>query len=344
VTALLVLGAVVIAVTALDVFLTVMHPTRRGPLTSALSRGAFVSLRAMARTLDRRTVMSPAGPLAMMAIFAGWVVLFWVGYALVYLPNLTDLAFRSSVDYDDRDLLEALYFSGMALSTVGFGDIVAGTDGYRIISVLEAATGFAVITAAISYLLSVYPKVSDERVAARSAQSQAQDLAKAARMVRGESYLVNLHQQLLLLDEDTERFPVLFFFHSKDPNASMYTFLRGTATVCLMARWAVCPERVEHARRYGEELQQSLDRTIDHYAMRFMPGHEPEALDRSLDLEEACRRLEHVVRAAGSDGDPSVIDDEDEVRRFARFVGRCDEFLEHIAGQHLRDHRPLSMV
>lgn len=337
--AVLVLGAVVIVLTALDIFLTVMHPTRRGLFTSVLAHGSFLTLRTLARVLDRRTVLNPAGPLAMLTIVVAWVVMLWLGYALVYLPNLDELSWRSAVDYGGRDILDALYFSGMALTTVGFGDIVAGTEAYRIVSVVQAANGFAVFTAAISFVLSVYPQVNNERIAARSTQSQAGDPAKAARMVRGESYLITLQQQLLTLDENTERFPVLFYFHSRDPNASMYTFLRGVAIACLMARWAVSPQRVEHARRYGEELQQNLERTIDHYAMRFMRG--PEAIDCSLALEDARRRLENLVSAAGADGEPAVLGDDEEVRLFGRFAGRCDQFLGHVAGQHRLEHRPL---
>ena len=47
-------------------------------------------------------------------------------------------------------------------------DLVAATDGLRLVTVLEAASGLAVITGAITYLLSVYPLVSQVRVAARS--------------------------------------------------------------------------------------------------------------------------------------------------------------------------------
>ncbi|HEX2162550.1 MAG TPA: amidohydrolase family protein [Thermoanaerobaculia bacterium] len=75
---------------------------------------------------------------------------------------------------------EALYLSGTALTTVGFGDIVPATGALRLVTVAEAATGFAVITGAISYLLSVYPQVSVVRSAcARLADARAGEVEEA---------------------------------------------------------------------------------------------------------------------------------------------------------------------
>lgn len=341
---LLVAGAVVVAGTGADVFLTVLHPTRPGPLSFNLSRGVFATLATLSRWTGRSSLLSPAGPAGMAGVFVAWVMLFWIGYALIYLPNLGDLSFRASVDYGDHDLMEALYFSGMSLTTVGFGDIVPETDGYRLVSVLQAATGFAVFTAAITYVLSIYPRVSTERVAARSLSSCAKDPANAGDLVRGEPFLLSVQQQVLEYGEHTDRFPVLFYFHSQDEEASKVTFLRGAVIVCLMARWAVASSHVAHTRRWGQELEQSLERTVDHYAMRFMHGHGPADLDRRWKPAEARRRLNRLVEAAGDAGDRGVIDDPEQVESFARFAGRCEQFLEHVARQHRQPHRPLVEV
>jgi hypothetical protein len=59
------------------------------------------------------------------------------------------------------------------------------------------------------------------------------------------------------------------------------------------------------------------------------------ALEQPLDLEDARSRLQRLVSAAGDDGaDPCP--DEAEIRRFALFVGRCQEFLDDLAENHLR--------
>ena len=44
--------------------------------------------------------------------------------ALGFLPNLDDLSYDNVVPYGDRGLADAVYMSGMSLTTVGHGDVV----------------------------------------------------------------------------------------------------------------------------------------------------------------------------------------------------------------------------
>ena len=76
---------------------------------------------------------------------------------------------QATVPFGERGLAEALYVSGATLTTVGYGDVVAGTDALRILSVLESGGGLAAITAAVTYLLSVHSAVSELRASAVAA-------------------------------------------------------------------------------------------------------------------------------------------------------------------------------
>jgi hypothetical protein len=98
--------------------LTVLHPTRRGSLTLVTGAAVWTTARALARTVGR------PGLLAVVAVFALWTPLMWPGWALVYLPTLGDFSYDSAVPCGDRGPAEALYMSGMALTTVGYGDAV----------------------------------------------------------------------------------------------------------------------------------------------------------------------------------------------------------------------------
>ena len=90
-----------------------------------------------------------------------WLGGLLLGYALVYLQYVdAGLSYDPSVTFGSRGPVEALYMSGVSLTTVGFGDVVATTDVLRLVTVTEAAGGFAVITGAISYLITVYPGVA----------------------------------------------------------------------------------------------------------------------------------------------------------------------------------------
>lgn len=337
----LVIGVLVVAFTSLDLGLTILHPSRRGPITTLTGRLTFDAWRLSARLMGRPRLLSGAGAAAMAANLLAWVGLLWLGYALIYLPYIADLAYTPDVDYGDRDLWEALYFSGVSLTTVGYGDVVAETEALRIVSVLEAATGFGVMTAAITYVLSVLPRVSAIRRAARSVYCPSQDAGTAADVAQDTSYLVTLQQQILQIDEETERFPILYYFHAEEHPASLYTFLRGAVTVCLQCRWGLSPEHVPHARRHGEQLRHAIAYTRDHYATRFMHGKGPDDLDQPLCEADARRLLEHLAASAGEAGVDSARAPAQDVEQLARFAGRCEKLLEHVADQHLQPHRPL---
>ena len=67
---------------------------------------------------------------------------------------------------ENAGFVEALYLSEASLTTGGFGDVVAGSHVLRLVTILEAASGLAVIAAAIAYVTAVYPRVSLVRAAA----------------------------------------------------------------------------------------------------------------------------------------------------------------------------------
>jgi hypothetical protein len=328
------LGLVVLV--TVDAVLTVLHPTRRGPLTLVTGAAVWTTARALARTVGRPGLLGGAGMLAVVAVFALWTALMWFGWALVYLPNLGDFSYDSAVPYGDRGPAEALYVSGMSLTTVGYGDVVGATDLMRLVTVTEAAAGFGLITAAITYVLSIYPLTTDLRSAARMVETQADDPARAARLVvlGGASYLQDLQHELLTIDENTERFPFLYYFRAKDAAASLHTLMRGATMACLAARWGVAPEAAPYAWLLGDELQLRLQRIMDHYAIRFLM-HAREPLGQPLDLDDARSRLQRLVCAAGDDGADPCPDDA-EIRRFAMFVGRCQAFLDDLARHHLQ--------
>lgn len=156
-------GLVVVAVGLAEVFRTLLHPVGRGRLTRLLARGVW---RACAPFGSRGLVL--AGPLGVIAVILMWAGLQVIGWALVYLPHVPDGFFYSpGIDPADYpDLLEAIYFSAVSLSTLGLGD-VAGTDPLvRFLSPLEGLIGFGLLTAAVSWFMELYPGLRRRRALA----------------------------------------------------------------------------------------------------------------------------------------------------------------------------------
>jgi hypothetical protein len=232
---LVVTGALVVAAVGWDIALTLLHPAARGPLGDRVNRAAWGLIRATSRT--HRT-LSYAGPLAIAANMLMWVVGLWLGFALVYSSEF--------------DLGDALYKSGEALTTVGFGDVGFEPEWLRYVAVIEAAGGLGAFTAAIAYVLSVYPLVTAIRASAlfASLAAEAGDLSQAP----------VLTQRLIESHEHVKRFPVLYYFESGDEAESMGTLLRSAVSMSATLREAGDTTRAIPLERALNRLLEDLER------------------------------------------------------------------------------------
>jgi hypothetical protein len=154
-----VLGALVVLVVLLDVFYTVLFPASgRGPVRKPLAAAVWQMFRLLAGLVSesrRRALLTYAGPVQVLLNMLVWGGLLLLGWALVYLPALGH-GIHAASGPTDTGFTTALYYSGFTLTTLGTGDVIAETAPYRLLTVVQAATGFAVITMVITYFLSVY--------------------------------------------------------------------------------------------------------------------------------------------------------------------------------------------
>ncbi|MEE6289234.1 potassium channel family protein [Georgenia sp. MJ173] len=155
------LGGVLVLVAWRDVFTTLWHPSGRGPVGTALMRVVW-RLSGRLGTGGRRL----SGPVAMVLVIVTWAALLVVGCALVYWPHLPErFSYGPGLLPGERNgFIDALYVSLVALTTLGLGDIVPTGAWLRLLVPLEALLGFALLTAAVSWVLQVYPALTRRRV------------------------------------------------------------------------------------------------------------------------------------------------------------------------------------
>jgi ion channel len=152
-------GVVLLAITLLDVFSTLVMPRasrRRFRLTRLLFLATWRPWRWVGvrmNTLERRErVLALAAPVFFFILLVTWAGLAVVGYALV----LWSPAFVHGVHGSgSQGFGTALYFSGSSLFTIGFGDVVA-TGFTRAVVVVEGATGLGLVAVVIAYLPVLY--------------------------------------------------------------------------------------------------------------------------------------------------------------------------------------------
>lgn len=160
-----VLGVAVVLAALRDIVHTLWHPSGHG----GLGRKVLAALwRAGRPRRGRRRVRALTGPLAMGVVVMTWVALIVLGWTLIYWPHLADgFVFGQGLRRTGRGgLLDALYLSMVTLATLGFGDIVPTAEWLRIAVPLEAMLGFVLLTAAVTWVLQVYPALTRRRALA----------------------------------------------------------------------------------------------------------------------------------------------------------------------------------
>lgn len=267
------LGAVVVAVTLADVFYTVLFPASgRGPIRRPLARGldaAFGLAGSLPRTWRRR-VLAYAGPVEVAATLVAWFVLLLVGWAAIYRPALGS-GVTAATGPTDVSWGTALYYSGYTLTTLGLGDVVAVTPAYRLLTVVEAATGFMTFTLVISYFVTVYSTLTGRNSFALALHQRSGGTGRGLDLVAAlwregsvgaAAHLAEIAGELRRLIQTHGSYPVLRSFHYRHEYDALPRMLQTCWETATLLRTTVelPPDRPELGGTSVAEIEDSLDR------------------------------------------------------------------------------------
>jgi hypothetical protein len=158
-------GALLVAVVVRDVFHTLFHPIGHGSIAPQMMKFVWWLLRLFRP--DRR-IASLTGPLGIALVVLTWGAIAVLGWAMIYFAQMpSGFAYGSELNPADRNnVFDSLYVSLVTIGTLGFGDIVPTSPLLRVIVPLEALFGFMLLTAAVSWVLQIYPALHRRRVLA----------------------------------------------------------------------------------------------------------------------------------------------------------------------------------
>ncbi len=149
-------GVAVVAAVMADLIATVVATAGSGSgwrPTRQFYRTTWAAWSRMARgrrSPERRErLLSLYGPLSLLALLGLWLVGLMLGWALIWF------GLQDSLN-GDSGFGSHLYYSGIVLLTVGFGDITPTGFGARMLTLTEAVTGLGTIALVISYLPALY--------------------------------------------------------------------------------------------------------------------------------------------------------------------------------------------
>ena len=291
---LTVLAVLLVAVTLRDVFDTLFHETGRAVLSSVIMRGVWRAF----RRLGGRRRLALAGPVSLIAVVMSWAALLIVGWALLLMPHMPD-AFAFTTGARSGRVVESLYLSLVTLTTVGFGDIAPAEGWLRLVAPLEALIGFGLLTASVSWLLSIYPLLSRRRSLAYEihllTEAEGETGAGITEMEpwAAETVYSELMTRLVSVERDMVTFPVAYYFAEADPRFA----LPAAMPSLLRLAEAGCGEGVPGpVRLRATMLRDAIDDFARTTAIRF---HGSAAEDTEELLDDYAR--DHLLEGATGD-------------------------------------------
>lgn len=219
-------GAILLALVFYDIYATILRATKHpGPFSEFLNRGLWWLISRSTLKLSRRwrhRALSSVGPLLMPLLIGFFILMLLTGFALIYLPRM-ETGFKIADVSKGSSILQAFYFSGITLLTIGYGDILPITGFTRFAAVVEGASGIAIISLSITYLLTVYAALERKRAVALKFYHQARQGADisgflSSHFARGRFHsltesLREATRDLQELLESHIEHPVIHFFH-----------------------------------------------------------------------------------------------------------------------------------
>ncbi len=220
------LGVILVIVTYRSIIGTIIVPRAAVSLITyrawQVCHASYMMVARKMRTYDRQDrVLASLAPITILFTLAVWVLLFLVGYALLFLP------------FVGGDFWHGLWLSGSSIFTLGVTSL--GQAGPVVLEFMAAATGLTVIALLIGYLPTIYAAYNRREMLVTALSSRAGDPAWGPEVLARHGLdhtlptLCDLYRdwEALAADimESHSSYPWLIVFRSPDPLHSWVTSL-----------------------------------------------------------------------------------------------------------------------
>lgn len=220
------LGVGLILIAVLDIFQTLFHPAGRGAMSDWTAHLVWKCFRRIAERYSG--VLTYAGPVAILLIISTWTACTLVGFALVYLPHMgSQYVYDPGINpANHRGFWEAMNASIGALMTLSQG-MAPKSAWLGLVRGLEAIIGFGLLTASVSWLLSIYPVIEARRSAAeRASLLHGAELRNQIDLVhdcgdRAHEWIMALAADIASIRNQMAQFPISYYFHVGEPQTSL---------------------------------------------------------------------------------------------------------------------------
>ncbi|HYM55667.1 MAG TPA: hypothetical protein VES97_09905, partial [Solirubrobacteraceae bacterium] len=255
-----VLGGALVALMLVEIFVAFLLPRRvkRDPrIVRSVFNYAWLPWRRLARCLPAQaadTMLGIYGPFGLLLNLVLWVAAMMLGYACLQWAAGSHLgAMRGTVDFGND-----LYFSAATMTTDGPAGLAAQTTLARIVQVIDAGSGLAVLAIVIGYLPSLYQAFSSREATVSQLDARAGSPPSAGRLVLRSAghegwpalnrYLGGWETWVAELMETHLAYPVLAYFRSQHVNQNWLAAICTILDSCAFAVAAAPEGSVDSAR------------------------------------------------------------------------------------------------
>lgn len=304
------LGAALVALMLLEIFLTFLLPRRvkRDPkIVRSVFAYAWRPWRRVARALPAQaqdTMLGIYGPVGVVLNLVLWVAAMMFGYACLQWAGGSHLAVGRSVGFGDD-----LFFSAATMASSGTAGLSSHSAFAQVVQVIDAGSGLAVIAIVIGYLPALYQAFSRREATVSQLDARAGSPPSAGRLVLRSTqrdgwpalnrYLSSWETWVAELMETHLAYPVLAYFRSQHVNQNWLSAMCALLDACAFTVCAAPAGTVDSARfTYAIARHAIVDLSYSFHVEPLAPSSDrlpPE------DLSELLRQLAEVGVAAGAD-------------------------------------------
>jgi hypothetical protein len=285
-------GAAILIVALVDMFLTIFNYDGYTTAATLFHRAWWRGVRAVAQPLPvraRRIALSIGSASMLPATVALWLSLEITAFALLFDSALGGGAFR--LKDATASIGTAYYLSAGAISSLSFGDVIATGGLDRALVDLETIIGLATFTLALSYIVTAFGVLGSLENLHGRVRRHASDVERPESIVcrhfRGgqsgdlPSFLQALSDDLEKYDQGLRRYPVVYYFHTRETNRSIPHVFTSIGDLIALLRWGLPATDPMTGDAFLYALHDGYGETLERLRRSFV-GPDPIALPKVL--------------------------------------------------------------
>jgi hypothetical protein len=224
-----------IASTAMwDLACTLFHPSQHGNVSDWFTLRIWRT----SRWITARPSTS-VGPLNFLAVILYWAASVIVGFAVIYFAFANQFVLSSGMDvkrFGAHPLAYSFTLSLASLISVGLG-IQSNSALLQFAMGCEAVLGFVILSASISWILSVYPVLEHRRSLAHEVTllhfAEERGLKRLEEMNDDQlqQILLALSEKVTTVRTELSQFPITYYFQERDTKSAIGPALQYLAEV-----------------------------------------------------------------------------------------------------------------